>query len=354
MNLRTLRLRRRARAMACAAAAGETGARIRDLVTPSHMARVVACVIAVTAVVVGPASERADSAAAGSSRAAAGAARVDITGPATVTLNSCCVPPKQPYTFAVTYLGAIPLGPASGPPGEVQARFTITLPTHLHSMEVSVDEGSAGVYGTATSTGPRTFWGPEWTVFSVTVIFQETRRTATFRTMIRPSGLEGPGTVSAELDTGDRATFSTTFVRQAAPPPPPPAAPAPLAGPPAAPTKTAVETFTQPGETETQSATIAPSAETTQVALTWPDADSSFDATGFRIVRDGQVVARALQSVTAKVRPGKLRVSKRRTARSLDVRIKGLRPGRLIYKIVARRLDGRTRVVAKVRQSKRG
>ncbi len=53
-----------------------------------------------------------------------------------------------------------------------------------------------------------------------------------------------------------------------------------------------------------------------------------------------------------KLKP-RLRITKKRTARPLDVRVKGLTRGKLRFKIVAKRIDGRTRVVAKIRQSRR-
>jgi hypothetical protein len=134
----------------------------------------------------------------------------------------------------------------------------------------------------------------------------------------------------------------------ATPPPPPPPPPPPLLGPSAAPTKTIVETFTQPGQADRETAAIAHTAKTAQVALTWPDPQSSFDATGFRIVP-----VRSLAEV-GKLKPGKLKITKARRSRSLDVRIKGLRRGTLKFKIVARKLGASTtRVTAKIRQSKR-
>ena len=71
--------------------------------------------------------------------------------------------------------------------------------------------------------------------------------------------------------------------------------------------------------------------------------------TGIRLVPAGRALAAA-----AKLRPGKLKVTKRRTPTSLDVRITRLRRGTLKLKIVARRLEEPTRVTAKIRQSKRG
>jgi hypothetical protein len=265
-----------------------------------------------------------------------------LTGPQAISINPQRAPDRVFYTLTLVY---------QGPPiaGFVETQWTVRAPPLFNTP--GADQLLTGNMYNCSPTPPPT------PAISCTASFVEAQRTTSVLVGMRPTGQAGTASITGEVATGATASWTTVITRESPPPPPPPpppVAPEPVPGPPAAPTKTAVETFTAPGEAETQSATIVPAARTTQVALTWPDADSSFDATSFRIVRDGQVVARSPQSVTAKVRPGKLRVSKRRTARSLDVRIKGLRPGRLIYRIVARRLDGRTRVVARVRQSKRG
>ena len=119
----------------------------------------------------------------------------------------------------------------------------------------------------------------------------------------------------------------------------------PVAGPPAAPTTTVAETFTKAGAAEPETVSISPTAETVQVALTWPNSGSSFDAIGFTLTTR----ARGRWPSSSE----KLRVTKKRGAKWLDVRIKGVHNGKLKFKIVARRVHGRTRVVAKVRQSKR-
>ena len=158
-------------------------------------------------------------------------------------------------------------------------------------------------------------------------------------------GVAGEATNTIELSTGDRATWSTTVL---APPPEPdepasPPGPAAVPGPPAAPTATKTETFTSAGAVEPESVTISPKAETVQVALTWPNSSSSFDATGFTLTNGTRTLAVS----------DKLRITKKRGAKWLDVRIKGVHAGKLKFKIVARKVKGRTRVVAKIRQSKR-
>ena len=104
------------------------------------------------------------------------------------------------------------------------------------------------------------------------------------------------------------------------------------------------------GEAELGSVAISPKAQTAQLALTWPDKDSSFDVIGVQLLPRSPLGTFA--SVESVQRP-RLVITKRRTGRSLDVRIKRLRAGKLRFRIVARRLDGRTRVTARIRQSRR-
>jgi hypothetical protein len=82
--------------------------------------------------------------------------------------------------------------------------------------------------------------------------------------------------------------------------------------------------------------------------LTWPESSSSFDVVGIRLVGGGRSL-----SYAGKLKPGKLKITKIRKKRSLDVRVRNLHRGTLKFKIVAKKLDIPTRVVAKVRQSKR-
>jgi len=103
------------------------------------------------------------------------------------------------------------------------------------------------------------------------------------------------------------------------------------------------ESFTTAGTSEPETVTVSPTAETVQVALTWPSSGSSFDATGFTLISGSRTLAVS----------EKLRITKKRGARWLDVRIKGVHRGKLKFRIVAKRVHGRTRVVAKIRQSKR-
>ena len=280
---------------------------------------------------------------------AAGDFTVSVSGPTDVTIKRCCVPPPVTYTVAFNYVGP-PIPPW---PDDRRTRFTLRTPEQLHSVRPEWLPDGNGVTDCATTLGPSDSYGPMWTEFSCTLIFGHDRTSKTLAATIRPSGRLGTGTVAFSLSTGESASATTEFTRELSPPPPPPPPPplvSPIPGPAAAPTRTVTETFTRSGETEAESVTISPKAQTAQIALTWPDRDSSFDVVGVQLVPRSTLST--LASVDGSQRPG-LVITKRRTARSLDVRIKRLRAGKLRFRLVARRLDGRTRVTAKIRQSRR-
>jgi hypothetical protein len=278
---------------------------------------------------------------------AAGEFSVAASGPAEVGIKTCCIPPRATYTVAFNYVGA-PIGPY---PDERRTRFTLRTSEHLHSMSSAFPPEGAGVTDCASTLGPSSSYGPMWTEYSCTVIFTHDRTATTLTASLQPSGRLGTGGIAISLSTGETANATTEFVRMSepTPPPPPPAPPtvSAIPGPAAAPTRTVTETFTKSGETESASVTISPTAKTAQIALTWPQR-SSFDVVGIQLVEPPRTFA-----VADAMRRSRLAITKRRTARSLDVRIKRLQRGRLRFRIVARRLDGRTRVTAKIRQSRR-
>jgi hypothetical protein len=280
-------------------------------------------------------------------RAAAGNFTLGITGPSSVGIRACCKPARITYTTTFTYVGPA-LGP---PPNDARTVFTMRLPEQMHSPMTQWNSGD-GVTGCGTQYGPSDSFGPLWTEFSCTLIFTNGHTSNTLTASVQPSGKLGTGDFHVTLSTGESGSVTTEFVREEPPPPPPepppPPPPAPIQGPAAAPTQTVSETFTDSGQSEPETATISSSAKTAQIALTWPDNGSSFDATGFRLLLKGQASARVLSAVYKK-----LKISKRRRANSLDVRIKRLKPGKLKFRIVARDVVQRTRVRVKIRQSKR-
>ena len=260
----------------------------------------------------------------------AGSITAALTGPPTIKLSATIAPPRFNYTLAIAY---------NGPPirGSVFASFVERLPDQITSPGVGT--GAEGLRDQCKGDDPPRRVGATLTC---NFYFTEDHRTRTIELSARPIGTSGSATNVVEVSTGARATWTTTIEPPPAEPTQPSAPPA-VVGPPAAPATTVAETFTAAGTSEPETVTVSPKAETVQVALTWSNGSSSFDATGFTLTLGSRTLAIS----------EKLRITKKRSATWLDVRIKGVHAGKLKFRIVARRVHGRTRVVAKIRQSKR-
>ncbi len=265
------------------------------------------------------------------------------SGPAVVHL-----PTPDPFLYMVTIKY---VGPART--GSIATRFSERFPVALIlTTPVFPSSDGVGISDCSNTYGPTQPDGAPGAITLNCAISIDPTRTGslTIQAHAYPTR-PGVQTNVFELANGDSASWTTEFIRDEEPPPPPPppaSPPAPLPGPAAAPTKTVTETFTVAGAAEPESVSIAPSARTAQVALTWSDPGASFDVTGVRLTSAG----RSLAAVDTPGR-GKLKITKTRKRRALDVRIKNLKRGKLKFKIVAKKLDGATRVVAKIRQSKR-
>jgi Domain of unknown function DUF11 len=300
----------------------------------SANARTITLTITVLAATTGSITNTAQLASVGTASAAtsidpapAGSITATLTGPETIQLSSTTAPPRFNYKLVLGY---------TGPPirGAVFASFVERLPEQMSSPGVAL--GAEGIRDQCQGDSPPKRLGG---TLRCNILFEEAHRTNTIQLSVRPTGVVGSATNTIELSTGVTATWTTMVL---SPPAEPPSAPPPVAGPSAAPTATKTESFTTAGDAETETVTISPTAETVQVALTWPSG-SSFDATGFTLTSGTRALAIS----------ERLRITKKRGARWLDVRIKGVHQGKLKFKIVAKRLHGRTRVVAKIRQSKR-
>jgi hypothetical protein len=302
----------------------------------SANAKTITLTITVEAVTTGSVTNTAQVASVGSASATtsidaapAGSITATLTGPETIQLSSTAAPARFNYTLVLGYTG-----PAIR--GSVFASFVERLPDQMSSPG-SGGGADAGLRDQCKGDDPPKRIGG---TYACNFYFTEDHRTRTIELGVRPTGVSGSATNVVELSTGATANWTTAVL---APPAEPSSAPAPLAGPAAAPTATKTETFTTAGDAEPETATISPTAETVQVAVTWASSSSSFDATGFTLTSGTRTLALS----------EKLRVTKKRGAKWLDVRIKGVHAGKLKFKIVARKVKGRTRVVAKIRQSKR-
>lgn len=299
----------------------------------SANARTITLTITVLAATTGSITNTAQLASVGTASAAtsidpapAGSITATLTGPETIQLSSTTAPPRFNYKLVLGY---------TGPPirGAVFASIVERLPEQMSSPGVAL--GAEGIRDQCQGDNPPKRLGG---TLRCNILFEEAHRTNTIQLSVRPTGVVGSATNTIELSTGVNATWTTTVLAA----PAEPSAPPQVAGPSAAPTVTKTETFTTAGDAEPETVTISPTAETVQVALTWPSG-SSFDATGFTLTSGSRTLTAS----------EKLRITKKRGARWLDVRIKGLHRGKLKFRIVAKRVHGKTRVVAKIRQSKR-
>jgi hypothetical protein len=99
-----------------------------------------------------------------------------------------------------------------------------------------------------------------------------------------------------------------------------------------APPKRFVDAFSRVGQTQSHSVKIPSRIDTAQFAVSWGNSADAFSIGAFRVVRHGKLVARG-----AKVR--RLKVSRRNGATFTTVRVKGLRAGKLVFRVRAKRLS---------------
>jgi hypothetical protein len=97
------------------------------------------------------------------------------------------------------------------------------------------------------------------------------------------------------------------------------------------PPKRFTDGFKKVGQSEAHTVKIPSRINTAQFALTWANSADAFTIGSFRIVRKGKVVARS-----ARVR--KLKVTRRRGATFTTIRVSGLVPGKLLFKVRATKL----------------
>jgi|tagenome__1003787_1003787.scaffolds.fasta_scaffold20972892_4 hypothetical protein len=107
-------------------------------------------------------------------------------------------------------------------------------------------------------------------------------------------------------------------------------------------------TFTKQGQTATRSVRLPGGVRSVNTALSWDDENDAFDIVGIHVVRKHKTVA------AAKVR--KLKVTKRRGATNVTVKISRLVRGKLVFKLRATKLSGggSAKLTTQVVRSRRG
>jgi hypothetical protein len=208
----------------------------------------------------------------------AGSITASLTGPPTIKLSATTAPPRFNYTLVLAYNGPLIRG-------SVFASFVERLPDQITSP--GVGNGAEGLRDQCKGDDPPRRVGATLTC---NFFFTEDHRTRTIELSARPIGTSGSATNVVEVSTGARATWTTTIEPPPAEPTQPSAPPA-VAGPQAAPTTRVAETFTVAGTSEPETVTVSPKAETVQVALTWSNSSSSFDATGFTLTSGSRTLA---------------------------------------------------------------
>ncbi|MBA3330324.1 MAG: hypothetical protein H0T39_05530 [Actinobacteria bacterium] len=109
------------------------------------------------------------------------------------------------------------------------------------------------------------------------------------------------------------------------------------------------DSFSRPAEERAHSVPLAPGVSTVEVAVRWQSPRDGFAVQKLEIVRAGKVVAREIQQTT----PSKLKITRRRTATSLVIRVDKLKPGALRFRVVATKVGKATKVATRVTQRRR-
>jgi hypothetical protein len=276
-------------------------------------------------------------------RPAAGQFTITIGGPSAITLDPNAVPPRYGYDVTIRYVG-----PAVT--SEYDATFTAHLPDQVNNP------GMGAVNGPLTGCSFTLPTTPAPTISCTFPVNPNGPSQVSFSLESRPTAATGTGTLSISMSSGDSASYTTTFTRAAPPattttsttttPSTPPAATGTQSEPvaaPAAPAQSYTETFTSAGQAQAETATIAASAASAEINVTW-SGNASFDVTSVTLGR--RKAGRMLSATPV------LKVAKHRSAHSLKLTLTGLSAGSLHFKVVARKVAGKTRVRVTVRQSK--
>jgi hypothetical protein len=116
--------------------------------------------------------------------------------------------------------------------------------------------------------------------------------------------------------------------------------------------KVFTDSFAKPGQAKEHGVKVPTRTRTVQVVIRWKNKRDRFDGARFRILRGRKVIARTTAS-GAKLKPGKLKITRDRTATSVTIGITKLKPGTLKFDVTAKRVTSATRVTTRVAQSTR-
>ncbi|MEJ7567273.1 MAG: hypothetical protein WKF41_03310 [Gaiellaceae bacterium] len=114
-------------------------------------------------------------------------------------------------------------------------------------------------------------------------------------------------------------------------------------GTPSAP-PTFTDTFAAVGQTKLHAVKISATTPVAVITVKWTDRRDRFDLSGIQNIRRTMAARPSAEEQT----PEKLKITRRRTATSLTVRIEKLKPGSLKFKVLAKAVGARALVVTRV------
>ncbi len=110
------------------------------------------------------------------------------------------------------------------------------------------------------------------------------------------------------------------------------------------PAPTFTDTFTAAGQAKPHAVKVTAATPVAAITVKWIDRRDRFDLSAVQNVRRTSFAAPSAEAQT----PEKLKITQRRTATSLTVRVEKLKPGTLKFKVVAKAVRARARVVTRV------
>jgi len=110
------------------------------------------------------------------------------------------------------------------------------------------------------------------------------------------------------------------------------------------PAPTFTDTFTAVGQAKPHAVKVTAATPVAAITVTWIDRRDRFDLSAVQNIRRTSFAAPSAEDQT----PEKLKITRRRTATSLTVRVEKLKPGTLKFKVVAKAVRARARVVTRV------
>lgn len=109
--------------------------------------------------------------------------------------------------------------------------------------------------------------------------------------------------------------------------------------------RTFTDTFTAPGQVKPHAVSVSERVKRARILLRWTKPSARFDIVQIKLVRRAN-------AGTIRLKPGRLKISKRRRATSVEVRVSRLKPGTLRFRVRANRVSGETRTTTRVTQAR--